>query len=464
MTRPPGRIPARAGDRQAFLMHGTQGPPEESRPTGRRRTPIGIRELRARFPRMPIGKTMVEKTLRRLESVPAFAVMLLRLDGFFDLRQASGDAAAISLLLDAAAAIDEACRTADGFWGVIEQDLMGVFLPEKTETDGREIAEEIRRRFSRVRRETLTVGVTEYPLAEYGRLDALRNARKALRHARVSGPGGIAVFDSASLGINADRLIREGDLHGAAGELRAALRMNPGDADIRNSLGVCYASLGELKSALREFRAAAGMRPDSVMPLHNIGLVHDMMGDPDKALGCLLEADRLLESGRSREDLFELPFQIGRIHLREGRPEQAEPYLVRAAALNPASAAAFRQLGECLAARGDLDGAVAAFRSAVKRNPSDADALSRLGGLFHQKGENPEIALLFCRHSVEISPRNGVFRQRLGRLCLALNRTDEALAAFERARELGCDSQADIDRIRRGGASSEPPSRKKETA
>ena len=378
--------------------------------------------------------------------------------------QSAGDEAAVSLLLDAAVVADEIFRTGSGFWGVIEQDLIGAFLPEQTESDGRDIAEEIRRIFAQVRKETLTAGITEYPLADYGPLDTFRNARKALLHARFFGPGGIAAFDSVSLNISADRLFQEGNIHGAAEELKAALKLNPADADIRNSLGVCYASLGALNAALREFKTAAGLRRDGIMPVHNIGLVHEMMGDPEKALMHLIEADRLLEAGRDTEDVFELPFQIGRIYLQEGLPEKAEPYLVRAAALNPASGAACRKLGECLLARGDIGGAATAFANAVKRNPNDAAALSELGILFHQKGENPEIALLFCRHSIEISPRNGTYRQNLGKLCLSLNRLDEALAAFERAHDLGCDSQAYIDRIRGNPAPSEETSQKKETA
>ncbi|WP_373498447.1 tetratricopeptide repeat protein [Desulfococcus sp.] len=464
MTGHRKKIYARTGDRQAFLLYETKELDDAPRPAGRGRIPIGIKELSARFPKMPIGKALVEETLRRLEPVPAFAVMLLRLDDFFSLRQAAGDEAAISLLLDAAVVVDEGCRAGGGFWGVIEQDLIGVFLPEQTESDARDLAEEIRQVFSQVRGETLTAGITEYPLADYGRLDTLKNARKALLHARFLGPGGIAAFDAVSLNISADRLFQEGNIHGAAEELKAALKMNPADADIRNSLGVCYASLGALHAALREFKTAAGLRREGIMPVHNIGLVHEMMGDPEKALMHLIEADRLLEAGRDAEDVFELPYQIGRIYLQEGLPEKAEPYLVRAAALNPASGAAWRKLGECLLARGDIHGAAAAFGSAVKSNPSDAASLSELGILFHRKGENPEIALLFCRHSIEISPRNGTYRQNLGKLCLAMNRLDEALAAFQRAHDLGCDSRAYIDRIRGSLSPSEEISQKKETA
>ncbi len=106
MTGHRKKIYANTGHRQAFLLYETKGLEEAPRPAGRLRIPIGIQELSARFPEMPIGKALVEETLRRLEPVPAFAVILLRLDVFFSLRQDAGDDAAISLLLDAAVVVE----------------------------------------------------------------------------------------------------------------------------------------------------------------------------------------------------------------------------------------------------------------------------------------------------------------------------------------------------------------------
>ncbi len=61
---------------------------------------------------------------------------------------------------------------------------------------------------------------------------------------------------------------------------------------------------------------------------------------------------------------------------------------------------------------------------------------------------NLEIAALFCRQSVDIEPRNGLFLHRLGRVCLKENRLDEALAAFRKAADLGHDSARCIEKIR----------------
>jgi len=77
--------------------------------------------------------------------------------------------------------------------------------------------------------------------------------------------------------------------------------------------------------------------------------------------------------------------------------------------------------------------AIGAYQKAVKVNPGDSLALSALGKLFDEKGENPEIALVFCKESVRLSPENPLFRERLARLYLKLNRLEEALKEFEQA-------------------------------
>ena len=88
-----------------------------------------------------------------------------------------------------------------------------------------------------------------------------------------------------------------------------------------------------------------------------------------------------------------------------------------------------------------------AYRQAVKYSPNDAAALSALGLLYENKGENPEIGALFCEKSVEIAPHDGKFRHRLGKLYLKQNRLDDALNAFQAAIERGYDSSRYIEEI-----------------
>ncbi|MFW5810047.1 MAG: tetratricopeptide repeat protein, partial [Thermodesulfobacteriota bacterium] len=191
--------------------------------------------------------------------------------------------------------------------------------------------------------------------------------------------------------------------------------------------------------ALEEFRTASRIDPTEVMPVYNTGLVFRMMGRKETALSRFLEAERL---GGNR---FEVSFQIARTCQELNRLTQAAAHFDQAVRLKPTSAIAHRLLGECRAALGRTEEAVAAYKKAVKLNPGDAEAISMLGVLFDKLGENPEIAVLFCRHSVEIAPKNGLYRQRLAKLYLKHTRPDEAMAEFEVAARLGCHSEEESE-------------------
>jgi len=54
---------------------------------------------------------------------------------------------------------------------------------------------------------------------------------------------------------------------------------------------------------------------------------------------------------------------------------------------------------------------------------------------------------MFCQQSIQISPDDGLFRHRLGRLYLKQNRLEESLKEFKKAQELGYDSNEYIEQI-----------------
>lgn len=400
---------------------------------------IGLKELSRRFPGLTTGRAFVETAMNQLETAIRFGVLLIRIDRFTQQEDELGPEGATRLLLDAARAVDRICESEGAVWGLIERDLFGCFLPEMPDSLCMETADEIRAELAHRRKNTLTIGITEYPLFQFTRIQTLKNARKALDHAAFSGPAGTAVFGADSLSLNADRLYQQGDIEEAVSEYKTALLMAPSTPNLHNSLGVCFAALGALQSALEEFRTASRIDPTEVMPVYNTGLVFRMMGRKETALSRFLEAERM------GGDRFEVSFQIARTCQELNRPAEAATYFEQAVHLKPTSSIAHRLLGECRAALGRTEEAVTAYKKAVKLNPGDAEAISMLGVLFDQLGENPEIAILFCRHSVEIAPENGLYRQRLAKLYLKHTRPDEAMAEFDAAARLGCTSEEEMD-------------------
>ena len=327
-------------------------------------------------------------------------------------------------------------------WGVLDRDFFGCFFPEKDKSVCLKLAKKFKRILAEKRDETVTIGIASYPALNYKKDQVLENARKAFDHAQFFGPDSTVSFDAVSLNISGDKLYDKGDIKGAIEEFKMALLLDPSNVNVHNSLGVCHGVLGDYKKALKEFKSAISIDPDDIMALHNAGLACTLAGNNDKALEYFLQADRI------DKDVFEVAFQTGKLYLENKQPDKGITYFEKAIKINPESGAAFSSMGDCFTSLSMVDKAVSAYKKAIKLNASDADSLSALGFLFDAQGENPDISILFCRQSVEISPENGLFRYRLGRLYQKANKIEAALEEFEAAKKMGYDSTQEIKQIR----------------
>ena len=173
-----------------------------------------------------------------------------------------------------------------------------------------------------------------------------------------------------------------------------------------------------------------------------ISTPYRLTGKKNKALEYFLRAYSI------DKDVFEVAFQTGRLYLEMEQPDKGMEYLKKAIKLKPESGSAFSSMGDCFTSFGMINKAVSAYKKAIKLNANDADSLSALGLLFDAQGENLDISTLFCRQSVEISPENGLFRYRLGRLYQKANKIEAASEEFEAAKKMGYDSTQEIKQIR----------------
>ncbi len=233
-----------------------------------------------------------------------------------------------------------------------------------------------------------------------------------------------------------------GDLQGAIDEFKRALLIDPSNVNVHNSLGVCYGLRASYEPAIKEFETVVSMEPGEYMALFNLGLVHALRKEPEQALEFLLKADKI------NGDVYEAAFQIGKLYFESGDPSKAKPFLERAAKLDPDSGAVYRYLGDCYAADNLQQDAISAYKKAVRYNPHDAASISALACLFDDQGENPEITLMFCQESVGLSPENGLFRYRLGRLYSKQNRFEDALKEYKKAEQFGYDAALDIQEVK----------------
>lgn len=439
MTGSPGRLFSSRTSTREFLSCKTDATARQDRYDDiAASTLIDLSEV---FPDILFGTAFTNQALESLKNTSHFGSMAIRID-----KESSGSGK--QPLTDGAPVrvgvlktIEALCKTTKGVWGLIGENFFGAFFPDLQATGCMDLAKTLQQRLSAVRSETVTIGAAVYPQLSFERHEILENARKALDHAAFFGPNSAVVFDSVSLNISGDALYQEGDIRGAIDEYQQALEIDPSNVNVHNSLGVCYGVLKSYETALGSFESAIGLEADEIMALYNAGLIFMSTDHREKALEYFNRAFDI------DQDVFEVVYQMGKCHLALKQYVEAKAFLEKAIQLKPDSASAASCIGQYYAAMNKQEEAIAAFKSAIKKNPNDSEALSGIGYLYNLRDENAEIALIFCKQSIDISPENGLFHQRLGRLYLKQNAPDEAIDAFQTATDLGCDSTEWIETI-----------------
>jgi tetratricopeptide (TPR) repeat protein len=385
--------------------------------------------LRRHYPDLRSEDAYTTWAAQKAAVKPQFTALALRIDN--SARYADDLERFQQLRLSVAKAIDEKCAAEDGRWGLMATDIFGCVFPGRDVASGLAVAKALQERLNTAAGISLTIGLSAFPCLKYAPEDALANARKALNHALFLGPGGRACFDAVSLNISGDRHYDAGDIDGAIKEFRNALRLDPKNVNVLNSLGVCFGVQQNYPKALTAFETALKINPAEILSLYNAGLVNLLMDQREKALKYWLQAAPL------GKDVFELNFQAGKLLLEMDQPEKAQGLIQRAATLKPESAVVQRFLGDTYLAQRLLDQAVPPYKKALRLHPNDAPALSALGRCYELKNENLDIALAFCQQSVEIKPDEGRFHIRLGRLLKKTGQYQKALQAFQKAESLG---------------------------
>jgi tetratricopeptide (TPR) repeat protein len=389
------------------------------------------------------GHAFIDHAERQLSSAAIFACLVFQIDDNAASAPEKPKPDPADEHQKAAKLFDDFCKNNKGSWGLINSGLFGAFFEGKSASQCLKLVQKFQDKLKKQTDISVSAGIAEYPTLSYQPAEMLTNALKALDHAAFFGPGSTAIFDTVSLNISGDRLFDKGDIGGSISEFLLALKLNPSNINVHNSLGVCYGLMGEYEKAKAEFNSAIKLKAKAVMPWYNLGFTSMLTGDRHKALDLFLKANTI------DQDVFEVAFQTGRLLMEMDQPESGKNFLEHAAELEPESGAVFRYLGECYTAIGDVGAAISAYKKAIKHNPSDAASLSAMGCLFDEREENPEIALMFCQESVRLSPENGLFRYRLGKLYFKENRLTDALKEFKKAEFLGQDTSALIKQIQK---------------
>lgn len=274
-------------------------------------------------------------------------------------------------------------------------------------------------------------GIFFHPLEGFSSGSGLWNAKKALKHSMLTGTDTIIPFDAVSLNISGDEAWQEGNIDEAIREYEAALKLDPDNTNVLNSLGVCFAAKNELDSALEFFRKSAQTDPLEAMPVYNEGLVHEVKEEGEKAIEAFEKAMAL------NPESFEISFHAGKVYMDFDEMEKALFLLEKAHALKPEHGPALAFLAECLLMLEDFEKAFRFFRKAQQRMPWSPQVLSGLGFCFFKRDEGLDIAATFCEEALALEPENPLFALRLARIWKSQGKEEEALPLLLHARGAG---------------------------
>jgi Flp pilus assembly protein TadD len=185
--------------------------------------------------------------------------------------------------------------------------------------------------------------------------------------------------------------------------LQKALALKPDQSGAHFYLGIAYSQMGQDAEALKEFEAEIPISPNQESAYSNAAAIYEKQGNLDKALEYYKKAAEIApnrpELHASMASIYEKKgdqaaaqaeykalgeadpahaavtwFNIGAIAKNSDRNDEAVKAFQKAVELDPAYAAAHRELGYALVKQGNFKGAVAQFNKYLELSPKAPDA------------------------------------------------------------------------------------------
>lgn len=215
------------------------------------------------------------------------------------------------------------------------------------------------------------------------------------------------------------------DWNEARGLLERLLEVEPGHPRATERLAKHLAEHGQPRRALALIDAALALHPDD-FPL-NLDRALLLIA----AFDLRAEAERIVEETFSRwRDRTEVLWQMALVRLSQSRPREAVALMRTQLSLNYADLGARRELAARLADLGDLDGAIEERRRILALDPWSSLDWLRLGELAAANGRT-DLALEALGRAREISASDPQVHERAGHALARMGRAQEAIAALE---------------------------------
>jgi protein O-GlcNAc transferase len=234
----------------------------------------------------------------------------------------------------------------------------------------------------------------------------------------------------------AKELRRAGRLGDAERLLRELDARNPGNAEIRGTLGVVLALQGDAHKAAKRWNEACTaytrgleLRPDLVEGWLNLGIC-------EKNRERLAEAERAYRRALAlKPDYAEVHNNLAVVLRAAGRLEESVAHYQQALKHKPELAQAWYNLGNVQRQLGRDDDAGVSFDKAVKLRPDYAGAWNNLGNVRRLQGRLDE-ALACYETTLRLDPSHPEAHNNRAVILKLQKRYDEAVAEYKRAIEL----------------------------
>ena len=214
-------------------------------------------------------------------------------------------------------------------------------------------------------------------------LAAVGQIEEAEAHLRASLEGDLNDHERATAHVALGNIAYGADrLDEAIAQQRAALELNPANAQAHYALGLALAAQGNLEAGIDAILAALAL-VDSAVGYNELGTLLTRAGRLDEAASAYVAAVRLQgDEPKYREDL-------ARALMRLGLFAQAEPHLQAALGAQPPRAETHVLAGIACRARGAQQAAAEHFARALAIDPDHREAAAQLAELRSEVGSGP---------------------------------------------------------------------------
>lgn len=170
-------------------------------------------------------------------------------------------------------------------------------------------------------------------------------------------------------------LLRDNRPAEAEKAFRDVMRDEPKNPEIQDGLGVALLMQQRYKEALEPLKKAVQLSPQNGSYRNNLGVAQMELGE----FAAAEQAFRSAEESPNADDKLSASINFGRLRQRQGRFQEAEQAFNEALARDPQSFAAILGRAASRESAGELEAAAEDYLTAVKLQPSNAEANLRLG-------------------------------------------------------------------------------------